>query len=339
MKITWDWSLETEVDRLLQSARNVGNGFYANQGFYPLPWSPTCTYLKNAVYLPPLPYPQITRFWLRVSLLDTANLPARYPAHFHTLMIDALRPLALTSPDLTTLHDQVQLILPRVIRSLHRLVPTLPLPQSILIHPTYFGTTGSFNWMDRTGQVLIYHRIDCGIRYLVECLLTSLLREQAVKKLSATWGETEFLVDWLLDQTELSQIVPTDPSWAGTLSTARTQTSSIIIEHSNAFLQTIGAPLPTTHHFSSLNSQIYFGDKPLYTLTAKEVAIFNALLAAAPKSVSLDQIGDLIFTQAEKYSLAAINKAIERLRKKLNSLGISSSYLATASGVGYYLKN
>ena len=115
--------------------------------------------------------------------------------------------------------------------------------------------------------------------------------------------------------------------------------SPALTEESNQFLQKIGVINHTSTHFSLKEGIVYFGSTPLTSLTTREHSILTELINRTPKPLSIDEIADLIFPKEEKFSLTAIGKTIERLRKKLSELGISSSYLATASGVGYYLKN
>ncbi len=338
MKIIWDWSLESETNRLMQSARNIGNGFYALQNFYPLPWTKSNKYLTCGVYLPLIKYQSIPRFWFSASRLDDHNLPMHTPPTIARELQSFLTPLSLTEPDYHTLASTFETTTPQVLSFIKHAFPTIPLPSQITIYPTYFGTTGSFNWMTSAGQVVIYHRIDQGIRSLVECLLTSIIRPHALKHGNGGWSETEFLVDYLLQYSALNQIVPLDPSWSPThKNTAVNKTS--VRDKSVEFLRTIGAPTSNTQKFSIHDDQVYFDNKALPSLSRKESLILHSLVRSAPQPISIDTIADLIFTKEDKFSLSAINKTIERLRKKLATLGISSSYIATASGVGYYLKN
>ncbi len=338
MKITWDWSLGSEINHLIQSAHNIGNGFYSLQHFYPLPYITNQKYENIGVYLPDLPYQHLAGFWQKSSQLDDHHLPIVVPPTLTQALQPLISHLNLVPPDITTLKAQYIALLPQVFQFLHATFPAIALPTQIKIYPTYFGTTGSFNWMTPRGEVVIYHRIDQGIRSLVKCTLTSILRPLATKSHQSTWSETEFLVDYLLSSSSLNQLIPQDASYQPTLSLTRGNHIQLA-KLSQAFLRKIGAPSFSGHVFTIKNDQIYFGDTLLSTFTNRELKIMQGLLAKSPIPLTLDEIGDLIFTSDDKFSLAAIYQAISRLRHKLDNLGISSSCLATASGIGYYLRN
>ncbi|PIR99181.1 hypothetical protein COT87_00825 [Candidatus Collierbacteria bacterium CG10_big_fil_rev_8_21_14_0_10_44_9] len=339
MKIIWDWSLQTETERILDTTRQIGNGFFGLQHFYPLSWDHQTKYLSFGVYLPQLDYPSIPHFWSQVVRLDDNHFPLLAPPALLTQTHALLLPIDLTPPSTSSLENLTQTVVPRVLKFFHQFSPSTPLPTKIIIHPTYFGTYGSFNLMKSDKKVILIIRLDQGIKTLVECLLSSLLSQSAMNDLSSSWSETEFLVDWLISSSALSQILPSDPTWSGTLSTTRHSVSIALQAQSAHFLTQIGAPIPTFQTFSLKNNQVYYHNNPLPGLTARESRLMTKLIEISPAPLTLDEIADLIFIQEDKFSLAAITKTIERLRTKLNSLGISRHYLATASGIGYYLKN
>jgi DNA-binding response OmpR family regulator len=159
-----------------------------------------------------------------------------------------------------------------------------------------------------------------------------------MKNLAADWSQTEFLVDYLLHSSALRDLLPLDPTWqATTLTTSRSNT--LLRAESQQFLTQIGAPTPTTQHFSLRNSNIYYGDNPLSTLTSRENIIMSKLIEKSPSPATVDELADLLFPNSDKFSLAALTKCVERLRDKLETLGIPRHVIATASGVGYYLNN
>lgn len=338
MKIIWDWSIDSELNRIMQACRNTGNGFYSLNHFYPLPYSKNGTYDSTGIYIPDLPYSQLSRFWQSTSQLDDHHLPLQVPVSISKFIHPYLERMDLEMPDTKSLQSEFEAIVPKVITFLHSTFPHIMVPTHITIYPTYFGSAGSFNWITKDGEIVIYHRIDQDICALIECLLTSIMRPQAVSTHSATWSETEFLVDFLMTSSVLSELLPTTSSFKPTLASTRSN-HDVLAKLSLQFLQKIGAPLSSTKTFTSKNGTIYYGEKPLNTLSNRESKVLEKLISISPSPVSIDEIGDLIFSNDEKFSLSAINKTIERLRKKLATLGISSSYLATASGIGYYLKN
>jgi hypothetical protein len=228
--------------------------------------------------------------------------------------------------------------MPQISSFLHSLVPDAILPTVLTIHPTYFGAGGSFSLLDDSRLMTIFLRVDQGIRGLAECFLTSILRPPSYRDLRADWGQTEFLVDWLISTTSLTELLPPDPSWSGTIAATQGPVSPTIKKLSADFLRQIGAPTPNHQTFTLNDHQILFNKQVIPGLSARETTLLTKLIEKSPSPVTYDEIGCILFNCDEKFSLAAISKAIECLRRKLSERGISPSYLATASGVGYYLK-
>ncbi|EKD79747.1 MAG: hypothetical protein ACD_40C00324G0001 [uncultured bacterium] len=335
MKTIWDWSLGSEAKRMIGSAHSISNGFFHLHHFYPFPWDPQTSYLHQGVYLPPLSYLSLPDFWHRSLTYDnqSMSLPPQL-SDLHQAIISQLSSLHLPTPDFSALQKQWDSIALRFFRLIRTLAPYAPYIKSLTIHPTYFGTAGSFNWGPET---IVYLRVDQPVTTLAECILTSLTRPYLYKTRHATWEESEFLVDYLLQETELARLFPTPH--LGTLESLRHQTPASVISASDLFLRQIGAPTLTSQAFSVKNSTLYFGDCPLTTLTSREHSVLTKLIEKAPSPATTDELSDLLFPNVEKFSLAALTKTIERLRSKLESSGISRHYLATASGIGYYLKN
>jgi hypothetical protein len=340
MKITWNWSIDSEAERVLDTAGSIGNGFFALQGFCPLPWGETrATPTPSAVYLPKLAFHTIPHFWSQVAKLDNRHYPLISSRPLTNGIKKLLQATDLEAPSYNDLEHITKQTLPKVLSFVKNFIPKSKLPTEIIIHPTNFGTGGSFSRMDEKGQITIYLRFDKGIKTIVECVLTSMLRQKAIDELSASWSETEFLTDWLIRSSALTLVLPPDPSWEGTLNQTRQQICAKIQTDSINFLKMIGAPTPSSQTFKLKNNQVYFESSPVTGLTLRESTLISKLIDKAPAPITLDEVGSILFTNDEKFSLAAISKTVERLRTKFATLGISPHYLATASGVGYYLKN
>lgn len=338
MQIVWDWSLSSEESRIQEMSLKVASGFYHLHHFLPLPYEPKNKRVDTShhVYLPDLPYATIPRYWESVAKLGN-SYPIKQLANIHGLLTKHLASLNLTPLESSPLQSATDLYLPQVISWLKDTFPHLPLPETILIHPSYFGTGGSFFFIRSTKTVELYIRNDQELHSLVEILLTAVLRPHSGDTLYTDWEKSEYLVDYLLLESSLTNLLPKPVAWTPT--TLPPHFSQEIIKESQDFLTKIGAPLTSNSRFTIEGNNILFSKTPLNSLTVKEASILKTLITRSPAPATIDELADLIFTNDEKFSLAAISKTIERLRNKLNSLGISSSYLATASGVGYYLKN
>lgn len=338
MKIVWEWSLEHEAERILEMSLKIKNGFYHLHHFLPLPFDliNKRSDTSHHVYLPDLPYAKIPRYWESAGQVGE-SYPLKHLGPISDQLVQYLTLLRLPSLDNQSIQADSKAYLPKVISWLSHTFPNLPLPETILIHPSYFGTSGSFFFNQELKTVVLYLRHDQGIYPLVEILLTALLRPHAGKTLYTDWEKTEYLVDYLLIESNLKELLPAHSSWTPT--TIPPHYSLSLIKESTDFVKKIGLSDHVECQFSLQGETIYFNKVPLTDFSTSQFALLKALITRSPAPLSIDEIADLIFTKEEKFSLSAIGKTIERLRKKLTSLGISSSYIATASGVGYYLKN
>jgi len=339
MKTIWEWSLVTEAERIINTAQGIGNGFFHLHHFYALPWDPKISYLHQGVYLPPLSYSTLPDFWHQCLKYDNKNMVL--PPQLKDLgeaITNLLSTLHLPSPDYSSLVKEWDRLSPSFFKLVSTLAPYAPKVRSLTIHPTYFGTGGSFNWSngDPT-DIIIYLRVDQPAATIAECILTAITRPYLNQTRHATWEESEFLVDYLLQETELAKLFKSPH--IGTLASLRRNIPSRIVETSTQFLAQIGAPGSSEQTFSLVNNVPHFGHCPLTNLSSRECMIMTKLIEKAPTPVTVDELSDLLFPNPDKFSLAALTKCIERLRAKLDSIGISRHYLATASGVGYYLKN
>jgi hypothetical protein len=162
MKITWDWSIDSETHRIVDSARQIHNGFYHLQHFLPLPWISSVKYLHSGVYLPLLNYHAIPGLWPKSSRLSTGHYPLNIPSALKEKVKFELVKLNLVSPDVTNLKEIAKSSLPQVIQFIHDLSPNSSLPTQITIHPTHFGTGGSFAWTKSHEEIIIFIRADRG---------------------------------------------------------------------------------------------------------------------------------------------------------------------------------
>lgn len=339
MKTIWEWSLATEAERIINTAQGIGNGFFHLHHFYPLPWDPKISYLHQGVYLPTLSYASLPNFWHRSLKFDSKSmvLPPQL-ADISNAITNQLSTLPLSCPDYSSLEQEWDRLSPRFFNLISSLTPYAPKVRSLTIHPTYFGTGGSFNWSngDPT-DIIIYLRVDQPAATIAECILTAITRPYLNQTRHATWEESEFLVDYLLQETELASLFSIPH--VGTLTNLRRNIQTKILETSTQFLTQIGAPGSSAQSFSLVNNVPHFGHCPLTNLSNRECLIMTKLIEKSPMPATIDELADLLFPNLDKFSLAALTKCIERLRAKLETLGISRYHIATASGVGYYLKN
>lgn len=325
MQTAWEYSPELEAKRLLHNAHQIATGFFKLNGFIVLPHPAPAA--DNIVSLPILPYLSIPRFWDRAARLDVSTLPINVPPD---LLASTLKFLPSYQPDFSATQKLWAKHQDKIISAIYDLIPGKRNSISkIIIWPTAFGTGCSFNQSKHPPEpVYIWLRQDHGVASIVEAILSSITRPDVYDHLGGLWQESEIIVDWLLTYSPLAKLIPAPTQ---TIKSTRTKQNAALVQKSEEFLRQIGAPHVSVDSIRSL---------PTANFTPREKDVLDLLLAHAPRPVTMDQIGDILFAQnPEAYSLFAISKTIQRLRDKLERSGISGSFIQTKRGEGYLLVN
>ena len=297
--------------RLLQVAHNIANGFFQANHFLVLP-DP-----NPHVFLPDLPYLSIPRFWDRVARIQIQTTPINKIIAPVDLVHQTSQLIAqLPQPNITTTLASWDKSKNAVISEIYRLIPSKrDWIKNIVIWPSTFGTTCSFNILKEPGDVYIWLRQDQGVSTIVEAILTSLTRQDIFDHLDGTWSESEILVDWLLTYSPLAKLLPPTPK---TIKSTRTLQNAGLVQTSQEFLRKIGAPsVPLSHIDTS-------------KFSTSEKQLFDLLTSRSPQIVPFAEISTSLYSAA---------KSIQRLRDQLESQGLSGSFIQTKRGEGYLLTN
>lgn len=334
MKTTWEYSSNTEALRLLHVAHQISTNFFKVNGFIVLPHP--CPTADNLVSFPDLRYLSIPRFWQRVSRLNITDLPVIAPSDLVVMVTKLLEKAKLPPPNYTHIQKTWSTHQEQIISEIYRLIPHKKNSiTDIVIMPTNFGTSCSFNWVSQTpSPIYIWLRPDQGIAAITEAILSSITRPDVYHQLGGMWSESEIIVDWLMSYSSFGVMLQKiDPSFSKslTIKTTRAKQSANLIQKSEAYLQRIGAPSVSLETIKSL---------PTKSFTSREKDILDTLISHSPLPVTMDEIGDIIFkSKPDSYSLSAIAKTIQRLRDRLEQNGISGSFIQTKRGEGYLLIN
>jgi biotin operon repressor len=154
------------------------------------------------------------------------------------------------------------------------------------------------------------------------------------------WQESELLSDWLVARSSINTVIKkfANENYLPTIKGVRVKEQAKLIAQSNEFYKKLGIPVEgKVFGLNGLTPEI--NKKPIENLNNSEKKLMKLLIQNENETVEIDEIGDEIFGTDSDYSLYAISKMVERLRKKLEANGISGSYIQTLRGKGYLLKN
>ncbi len=342
MKTIWEYSLETESLRVLQCSRQISVGFYRANNFCVLPYRETNNKYSDVVF-PDLLYYKIPRFWDKVKRVNIGGLPIKADKKLikgvQTILADANFP----EPNIAFVKNNWKKAKKEIIATTEKIVPhSRGAIKKITIYPTLFGTNTSFDVPKKfPTSIGLYLREDQDIYTITEALLTALTRNKIQGKIGANWAESEFLVDWLLTESVISDVLKKyqpKTNWVPTIKQVRAKQKVGILKTSENFYKRLGMPL--IHKPFSVNGKVpLLNGKPLENLTKREQEVLVAMINKEGNILTFDEFDEILFTNEENFSLYAISKAIQRLRDKLEKNSISGSYIQTLRGKGYLLRN
>ncbi len=338
---TWEYSMTTEAQRLIQSAHQIIVGFYKTNNFLVLSYISKSN-STNIVTFPNLPFNKISRFWEQAKKVDVEKTVFSNNKELVNSISKLLKESDLQKCEFEKTKLLWQKAKKEVIREIYKILPTkLNTIKKITIYPTVFGTSSSFNFINKKGEIIIYLREDQGIHAITEAIITSLTRVDIYKKLEGLWPESEIITDFLVTESSIARILQKYESpekYTPTLKGVRVKEQAKLLQESEEFYKKLGIPsFEKPFRYSGLIPELF--GKPVANLTETEKKVLLSLIRNSNTVTEIDDIGSVIFKSEENFSLYAISKTIQRLRDKLETNGISGSYIQTLRGKGYLLKN
>jgi biotin operon repressor len=341
MVTLWEYTIKTEAERLLHCARQMAVGFYRVNNFIVLPYSPKVKSV-NIVTFPELPYHQIPRFWKKVSFIDIQTLPIKVDSAILSQTMKLLGAVKLPNADYVKTRQIWNKAQNEVISEIYRVMPVYKNRiKKITIYPTSFGTSSSFNLINKQGEIILYLRQDKGIATIAEAIITALTRKDVYTDLEGIWQESEIITDWLITKTSVAEVIKKydkDANYLPTMKGVRIKQQAKLLAESEDLYQRLG--LPVNQKVFGLNGNTpEINKKPIENLSITEKKLIKTLIQNQNNVVTFDDLAEQISKGEENFSLYAISKTIQRLRNKLEANGISGSYIQTLRGKGYLLKN
>ena len=341
MKTVWEYSIETEANRLIQCAHQIVVGFYKTNNFIVLPYNSTVNNV-NTVTFPNLSFNKISRFWEQSKKADIKDLPLKINPKLLDATVSFLNTELTIKPNFESTKELWKKAEKIILEEIYKVIPSKKNKiTKIAIYPTLFGTSCSFNWINKEGEIILYLRDDQGIHTITEAIITSLTRNDIYEKLEGLWQESEIITDYLITETSIADVLKKfeDPKlYNPTLKSVRIKEQSKLITESDKFYKKLGIPtFNKPFGYNGLVPELF--KKPIENLTDTERKVLLCLIKKSNTVIGIDEMGEIMFKSEDSFSLYAISKVIQRLRDKLEVNGVSGSYIQTLRGKGYLLKN
>lgn len=330
-KTTFIKSPQTETERLIQASIQIANGFYKAKGFVVLP----CLHHNPSaeVVFPKLDYQSIPNYWHSLTSLKS-RFPTQAPRSFYrqieTLIIQ--KNLFSQAQNHKALIEKWQSSQEKFWKLLESFLPgRLKNIRIIQVRLTDFGSISSW-WLDLPSRHLIcYLRFDAVPANLAEAIISVLIRSDQHNRF--LWEQSESIVDFLLTRSSLAPLFKNyRPTTSGLI-----KITPAVRKKSNLYLNSLGV-VYRQNLFLLHNRQIFLkGRKINHHLTKNQTKILSFLIKNQDQLVNYDDLADVLWGQENFKSLWALNKAVQRLKYRLISLGLPAQKLKVFRGQGYVL--
>lgn len=320
---TWNYSLQTEAERLAFTASQTGSLFYAKNGFWVLPYLVP----KNgrAVFLP-----KIADFSPKNVKPSTIALPDKATTAFFK---DHLTLQAINFTGLQTAWQNTEKAFWAIFFTFF---PLLKNRLAILeIRPTAYGTISSFT---PTGEIkkkiILYIRQDGDLAQIASAIISACFYQELTAE-DYDWREKMATTGFLLAHTKLKEIFS---DFKPTLSWLNLKDQGQLARDSHHYLADLG--LTSAPLFQIKNTDIYLKNKKVTTkFSTQEQKILLLLVRQKNALCTWDDLARVLWEKEDetKFSFWAIAKTIQRLRDKIESLGVTSTIIQAKRKEGYLL--
>lgn len=205
---------------------------------------------------------------------------------------------------------------------------------SVEVRLTRFGTVSSSARMGVVAgrKEIFYLRQEADLSHLTAIIVNSLLWGER-KGLGITWSKREAIMDFVMTRPVLRKMFPDYQPVMQQLA----RVPATIRRQSQAYLRELGIPQTATD-LGVVEGKIWVnGVAAEAELTMKEHKAAKLLIENRGEIVTYDDLADKLWGEGEFKTYWALNKLIERLRKKMDKLGIAANRLKPIRGRGYLL--
>jgi len=310
-------------------AKGISMNTYQDGGFLILPHLEANN--AKSVFFPDLGYS--ADFWKYINVNGNKNLSADFPKKAIDEVKNKLKLYSkdIFAPDIAKIKSDWEKIEVDFFADVERFLDfkkAIDKVFKINILITPFGTRGSFN-PPRVGNKFnlnVTSRVDCPAGNIASGILQNLYiietwiggeigDDNYVKRMSA--------ISFLMQSTIFNKYYPNYDD----LTKSKFTINKELVLQSNNYLEKLGIK----NNKNVLNK--------LRDLTKQEERVIKELILNNGSYVTFDRIGETLWGEKvyEKYSLSAMAKVMENLRKKIKVIGINKEVIFTKRSKGYML--
>ncbi len=313
MRLSFESDVQAQAEYLCFLAKGLHMGLYTDNGFLVLP-KPVKNSLKSVVF-PDFNFSP--KFWQAISSCHHVDLIKPFPKPAVSEAI-ALVPQNTAYPAPAGIDQDIH----NFINKLSKIIPGTKIPtvNSIKILLTPYGTSGSFYPQKCRGYWNIYltYRFDLDPKIIYQTIFQAYIT--IITKINAEVGQKPWFVRQGIGDFFFKLHFP---------SVKINQPFTVKqLADSKAFLKKL-----------NLYSPILKTQEPDQLLSPQEKKLYQILISNSGRVVTYDEISQSLWEDQsyQKFSLFAISKVIEGLRKKTSVSGLPPDLIRTARGRGYFI--
>ncbi|MFA7301544.1 MAG: helix-turn-helix domain-containing protein [Candidatus Shapirobacteria bacterium] len=312
---------DTEKERLLYQTAIISSGFYQKKGFIITP-NVISEIKNNCIIIPEVLHKFSQKYWS-----DATKVGTNLPIQLTDLMKMEMSKLKVLPVDNIIVNNFSQNWLKKskyFWAILNEMFPKeIKWIGEVEVRITIFGGMSSFGLLTRQrNQKLIIHlRTDSKIDNLAWGIISSLFwPQQAENKIN--WNQRMAIVDYIMQTPTIKKLFPYyKPSKNNERITIKYQKQSL------DYCRSLGI------YFHQDIQQIVNSHNQIFG--TKELKILNKLIESSGELVPNDDLADILWGEDNFFSYWAINKMVQRIRKKLSSVNLKPTSLITVRGRGY----
>lgn len=339
MKIDISYSSEVEAQVLLLAIVNWEQGTLRKLNMHILPYDAASRCHPYGIVVPKLDYSNLPNLMQDLKKSRSYKPGKGFLTYTPYHLADVIELVKATcGNDIAWQIDESLLVklLTDICADFTAIFGTQPI-KKLTIYKVRFGT-GTVNSPLKTlaNNVEIAVREGAGIANVVAALLDSLSHlHTAELKLEA--NELRPIRDWLLYNTRIAttlknynlSFVPSTTYMRKKSTNSQNRLDLPYVKSLNLFTD--------INSFEVKGNEVFFNNKSLDGLTGNEKSLLVCLISKKNKTVSYDELLDILEQKDREVSYYAVYKAIERLRKRLNEYGVPSNTLKTIPRKGVML--
>lgn len=344
MKINWHYDIQNEIGAFLFAAGYIEKGYFGNKAYYVLPELPEESNL-SVVYFPELSRKLSQEEWDYCDK-TSFDIPVRdtgFPG-LAWLETELKHKGLLADSEMNAIKQSWDSAWPRIQLVLQNIFTPEQLDiENMYIFPTKYGATAGYYHNAQKSEGYIYIRADLPYPIILRMLLMIIIRRSYLQiekhlgdkaaMLSGKQAKVDVILAYLVRATALVEFFPAE-------------------KNHYAYEENIQFAKASQNYMKSLGFQREFylerRDKGIYDISASrylqdltelETNVLALMLENVNELCTYEQLAALIWGEAyaEKFSLYAISKLIQRLRLKIRTNGISDYKIKTVRNKGYLL--